>query len=129
MVSLLTGPSPDNVDYLMNNAVGKLNQINLMEVLSNYLSRNRLLSCYSITRWLKYNFQSVQQNTMLPFLDAIASVGLHMSVCLSVHVLTMEFLTDEHSVRSTLDGISLCNNTILVSVAHWLTDVSFSLAN
>ena len=118
MVSLLTGPSPDNVDYLMNNAVGKLNQINLMEVLSNYLSRNRLLSCYSITRWLKYNFQSVQQNTMLPFLDAIASVGLHMSVCLSVHVLMMEFLTDEHSVRSTLDGISLCNNTVLVSVAH-----------
>ena len=70
-------------------------------------------------------FEGSQQG----FLDAIASVGLHMSVCLSVHVLMMEFLTDEHSVRSTLDGISLCNNTILVSVAHWLTDVSFSLAN
>ena len=41
------------------------------------------------------------------FLDAIASVGLHMSVGLSVHVLMMEFLTDEHSVRSV--SCSLAN--------------------
>ena len=62
------------------------------------------------------------------FLDAIASVGLHMSVGWSVHVLMMEFLTDEHSVRSTLDGISLCNNSILMSASHWPIEISCSLA-
>ena len=60
-------------------------------------------------------------------LDAIASVGLHMSVGWSVGVP----FDDGTSVStlSTLDGISLCNNTILVSVADWPIDVSFSLAN
>ena len=36
----------------MNNTVGKLNQINLMDVLSEHLSQNRSLSSYSITRGL-----------------------------------------------------------------------------
>ena len=51
------------------------------------------------------------------YLDAIASVGLHMSVGLSVHVLMMEFLTDEHSVRSTLDGISQFHTDVSISLA------------
>ena len=63
------------------------------------------------------------------FLDALANVCKCLSVGGLVSLLMMEFLTDEHSVRSTLDGISLCNNTILVSVADWPIDVSFSLAN
>ena len=66
---------------------------------------------------------------LVSFLDAIASVGLHMSVGWSVHVLMMEFLTDEHSVRSTLDGISLCNNSILMSASHWPIEISCSLAD
>ena len=43
--------------------------------------------------------------------------------------LMMEFLTAEHYVRSTLDGISQYDNSILVSAAHWLTEISCSLAN
>ena len=75
--------------------------------------------------------QSVKRLRIAPceFLDAITSVGLHMSVGRLGSLLMMEFLTDEHSVRSTVDGISLGINSILVSTAHWPTDVSFSLAN
>ena len=61
------------------------------------------------------------------YLDAIASVGLHMSVGLSVGVP----FDDGTSVSnlSTLDGNSLCNKSILMSAAHWPTDISCSLVN
>ena len=52
MLSLRPAKRPDPVDCPMNNAVGKLNQINLMDVLSEHLSQNRSLSSYSITRGL-----------------------------------------------------------------------------
>ena len=49
MLSLRLAKRPDPVDCPMNNAVGKLNQINLMDLLSTHLSQNQLLLCYSIT--------------------------------------------------------------------------------
>ena len=61
------------------------------------------------------------------FLDAIASVGLHMSVCWSVGV-PFDDGTSESTV-STLDGISPCNNSVLMSAAHWPSEVSCLLAN
>ena len=60
------------------------------------------------------------------------SVGRSVGTCFDE---MMELLTDEHSVRSTLDGISPCNNSILVligqlkSAAHWLTEISCSLTD
>ena len=54
------------------------------------------------------------------------SVGRSVGTCFDE---MMEFLTGAHSVRSTLDGISPCNNSILMSAAHWPSEVSCLMAN